>query len=198
MMIHGKNLFPMQLVLTGSQGYFMDADGEIWSERARKGSLVKLAGSRTPSGRYVTLATNARFGQAYKLEQLQRQARAHADWTKHVLTLAQTATLSKVDLASALGLKGPVAAKVAPSIAAALKAAERHHAASVDAGIKARGWIIGTVNEGAITFGLNPAIHTVEQSVNDEIDRLAKLRPGVKFVKLQIQGAVTAGSVVWE
>ena len=76
--------------------------------------------------------------------------------------------------------------------------AERSYAATVDAGIKARGIIIGRVHKGALVFGSAPRIHTTEASVKAEITRLAVEHPGVKFVRLAITGAVVAGGVTWE
>jgi hypothetical protein len=74
---------------------------------------------------------------------------------------------------------------------------ERDHARSLSGGIHARGYIIGTVQEDALTFGSNPVIHMTSNSVDLEIERLAALYPGTKFVKLRIEGALTVGTV-WE
>jgi hypothetical protein len=211
-MVHqGQNFFPIANVIPTATGYFMDVQGEVWSERAKRGTLTKLAGSTTASGRYVTLQTNSRFGQSYRYDQLTRLCQNHPQWKVLGMSGATIpVVVAKTDLATAMGLKPAVLPSVIKQMAtsaiarhqatqaAVAKTDTRHHASSVDVGIKARGWIIGTVDEGALTFGLKPAIHTVEDSVDGEIDRLAKLRPGQKFVKLQIQGAVTAGAVVWE
>lgn len=216
MVYKGKNYFPLTLVLhIIATGYYMDSDGEVWSERARKGVLTKLTGSTTATGRYVTLqsSSRSRFGSTYNLAQLQKLCREHIEWKILGMDVVQ---VPKTDLATAMGLKSTAGrlgtmhaqsavarhvqrqAEDAATIANLVAAGKRHHAADVNSGIKARGWVIGAVEDGALTFGLKPAIHTTEQSVNDEIDRLAKLRPGKKFVKLQIQGAVTVGAVVWE
>lgn len=179
MIIHGKNLFPLSLTLVGAQGYFMDAAGEIWSERGRKGSLRKLAGTQTPGGRQVTLQTNVHLGfsPTYKCDHLQHEAKRHRDFAKHTMNL--------INLATAMGLKSE-------------SIMNRAHADSLATGITAKGWIIGTIADDAITIGVKPVIHTTEASVNDEITRLATLKPGVKFVKLRIEGALTVGAPVWE
>jgi hypothetical protein len=210
-MVHqGKNYFPLSLILAFSSGYYMDRDGEIWS--IKRGPMIKLAGSNTGSGRYITLQNERGGAQSYRYDRLRSLCKAHPQWKSLGMEAfaPMPVQVAKTDLATAMGLKPAVlptaikqmatnaVARHQTTQAAIANADTRHHAPSVDAGIKARGWIIGTVEEGALTFGLKPAIHTVEDSVNAEIDRLAKLRPGKKFVKLQIQGAVTAGKVVWE
>jgi hypothetical protein len=210
-MVHqGKNYFPLSLILMFSSGYFMDQDGEVWSTRARHGTLTKLTGSTTSSGRYVTLQSDRGDGQSHRYDKLRRLCKAHPQWKILGMDAKPSVQVAKTDLATAMGLKPAVLPTVIKQMAtnaiarhnatqvAIANADKRHHAPSVDAGIKARGWIISTVTEGALTFGYQPAIHTTEDSVNAEIDRLVKLRPGKKFVKLQIQGAVTAGTVVWE
>jgi hypothetical protein len=210
-MVHqGRNYFPLSLVLAATNGYYMDAAGEVWSEKAKRGTLTRLTGSTTASGRYVTLQSNSRFGQSFRYDQLQRQCKSHPQWRALGMEGQAPVQVAKTDLATAMGLKPAVLPSVIKQMATSAIARHqatqaaiantdtRHHAADVNSGIKARGWIIGSVEEGALTFGLKPAIHTVEDSVNAEIDRLAKLRPGKKFVKLQIQGAVTMGAVVWE
>ena len=61
-----------------------------------------------------------------------------------------------------------------------------------------KGWIIGGLREnGTVSISDDPALHTVESSVNAEIERLAKKLPGTTFVKLRIEGYVTAGGVNW-
>ena len=81
MLIHGLNLFPLTKTHVRAVGYYMDQDGEIWSTRARAGRITKLKGSRTSSGRYITLQTNGSFGQIHRLSDLQHAARAHCDFT---------------------------------------------------------------------------------------------------------------------
>lgn len=62
----------------------------------------------------------------------------------------------------------------------------------------AKGWIIGGLREdGTVSISDAPHLHTTESSVNTEIERLAKHMPGKTFVKLRIEGYVTAGGVNW-
>lgn len=201
MLKNSQNLFPITKIIASADGYFMDRAGEVWSERARKGSLIKLAGSTTSSGRYVTMQTNGRFGQSYKLNDLQRRCKAHKDWNEDTRPLPSTdrtipsahqhqVAVPKTTLAGALGLgKSPVQIEIVST---------RHHAADANDGIAKRGWVIASVKNGKLSFAAEPTIHTSDVSVISELDRLAKQSPGVKYVKLQIQGAAVAGALQWE
>lgn len=60
-----------------------------------------------------------------------------------------------------------------------------------------KGWIIGSVNGNQFSFSSNPRVHDTENSVNTEIERLAKTNPGTKFVKVRIEAYVQAGGVSW-
>lgn len=63
--------------------------------------------------------------------------------------------------------------------------------------VNSRGWIIGSVNGNQFSFSSNPRVHDTENSVNTEIERLAKTNPGTKFVKVRIEAYVQAGGVSW-
>ena len=76
--------------------------------------------------------------------------------------------------------------------------ANRSHASTTEAGIVAKGYMIGRVNGHSIVLGSQPKIHLTLQSVNSEMERLAGSHPGVKFVRLKIDGSVVAGGVKWE
>ena len=75
---------------------------------------------------------------------------------------------------------------------------ESHHATSVEAGIKAKGSIIGRVHKGRLVFGSEPKIHMTADSVKRQMERLAMEHPGVKFVEFKIGQSVVAGGVTWE
>lgn len=61
-----------------------------------------------------------------------------------------------------------------------------------------RRWIIGTVTaDGQYSFAARPRIHETEASVNVEAERLATINPGTTFVKVRLEGQVTAGGVHW-
>jgi hypothetical protein len=48
-----------------------------------------------------------------------------------------------------------------------------------------------------LLFGSDPKFHTTEQSFTDEMQRLALLKPGKKFVAVKIIKSVVAGEVSW-
>jgi hypothetical protein len=60
-----------------------------------------------------------------------------------------------------------------------------------------RGWIIGSVDGNQFSFSTTPRVHDTENSVNTEIERLAKANPGRRFVKVKIEAYVQAGGVNW-
>jgi hypothetical protein len=151
----------------------MDGKGEVYS--TKRGQLGQLLGSRTPSGIYLTL--NKR---TYQKSQLQRQAMAHRDF--RLETAAPT---------------------VAAAVPAATAPVKRAHAATLAEGIAKRGWVIAKValvNDGpkqveALLFGSKPPVHLTAESVNDELKRLATLNPGVKYVKLKVEGGLVLGGM---
>lgn len=59
------------------------------------------------------------------------------------------------------------------------------------------GWIIGTLTGTSFSFAEKPKVHVTETSVKEELERLAKSKPGVTFVSLKIDRSATAGGVVW-
>lgn len=187
-MIHGKNVFPLELVLSGAVGYFMDAQGEVWSEKARKGTLIKLAGSTSPQGRYVTLSL-AGCSTSHRLDSLATIAKRHVEFAKNTTSVAEAVASTKVEPPLSMkALRAPVDFL-------------SKHATTVEAGIKARGWVIATVEAGKLSFGADPKIHLSDDSVNTELARLASLKRDTKYVKLQIQAALTLPalpSAIWE
>ena len=60
------------------------------------------------------------------------------------------------------------------------------------------GWLIGGYrDDGSVGFSQTPHLHTTESSVDAEIERLAKLSPGKRFIKVRIEAIVQAGGVSW-
>lgn len=57
--------------------------------------------------------------------------------------------------------------------------------------VSKHGWIIGTQSDNKIGLASVPMVHTTVQSVDAELNRLAKLRPGDVFVKLKIEAKVS-------
>lgn len=43
MLKDSKNLFPITKIIASADGYYMDASGEVWSERGRKTCSSSLA-----------------------------------------------------------------------------------------------------------------------------------------------------------
>lgn len=182
MKIEGKNLFPLILSYpTLKDGYYIDREGAVYSTRGRNGKLSRLFGSSTLSGRYFSL--QGKYGStSFRADDLAKTACHHKDFNQHTadeITMASLGVdVNKIKVKSKV--QGP-----------------RNHAADVDAGIAARGSIIGRVHKGHLVFGSEPKIHTTEQSVKDEMQRLAVQYPGVKFVELKIAKSVVAGGVTW-
>lgn len=59
------------------------------------------------------------------------------------------------------------------------------------------GWIIGSLAGTSFSFAEKPKVHVTESSVKEELERLAKSKPGVTFVSLKIDKSATAGGVIW-
>ena len=168
MLLNDQHVFPLERVRSTWRGYFINAKGEFFSNR--QGSLRRLAGSSTPSGRYYTLA-----GQTEREDRVTKLALAHKDWAKEVT---------------------PPSAKVAALTASSPKG--RSHAASLAQGIAARGVVLAVEEDGKLLFGSKPVIHTSEASWKDEATRVAMLNPGKRVVALKVVGAVVAGGIRWE
>jgi hypothetical protein len=162
-------------------GYYMDADGAVWSTRKGgiltpiKGSNIK--GPRSPAT--VSLQYNG-SSRRYLLAELQGQAFGHWSFEQNT---------GHVDLATALGIK----AKAVDAFA--MKAdqylAKLSYARLLKEGLAARGWIIGSVTEQGLSFAAAPVVHKVEAEATAEMARLAKLKPGTQFVRLQLVDSVT-------
>lgn len=60
-----------------------------------------------------------------------------------------------------------------------------------------KGWIIGTVENGSIKLSSSPKIHETSESAKNEVNRLAQLNAGTKFVVLRIENYVQAANTVW-
>lgn len=75
---------------------------------------------------------------------------------------------------------------------------QRAHAESTQAGLDAKGYIIGKLSGDTVILGSKPKIHLTLKSVNSEMERLAQAHPGVKFIRLKIDGSVVLGGMKWE
>ena len=163
------NLYDMSRVNSNYRGYYMNKDGEIYSSKSGSGNLVRLHGSNTSSGRYYTLN-----GRTYRHDALKDQFMHRHDFIQEVHKPLQNVA-NTVTLGSA-----------------------RAHAASTEVGVSAKGFIIGRIQGNSIVLGSQPKIHVTLHSVNSEMERLANAHPGVKFVRLKIDGSVVAGGIKWE
>lgn len=172
MLIDNKNLFPLSYVYPSLGGYYMDADGAIYSSKRSK-TLSRLFGTNSSGVRYYTLNKSSWSG-----TDLLRRARGDSRFD------AETKTIIT---AKHIGAQLPI-----PAVDA------RAHAASLELGLKAKGFMIGTVQGTALSFAKTPTIHTTEASVKSEAERLARLQPGIKFVIVKVCNVVVASSVSWE
>lgn len=59
------------------------------------------------------------------------------------------------------------------------------------------GWIIGSLAGTSFSFAAKPKVHVTESSVKEELERLAKSKPGVTFVSFKVDRSATSGGVVW-
>jgi hypothetical protein len=169
MLIEGRNLFDLSLVRAAFKGYFMDASGNIFSNKS--GKIKPMLGSATASGKYYTLN-----GQTYSGTSIKNSAvgtRFYAE-TKATLGAPQVS---------------------APALAGS--PTDRSYATSIDNGIKQRGVVICSVVNERLVFGSDPKIHTTAASWKGEIERLARNNPGVKFIALRVDSAVVANGVTW-
>lgn len=167
-MIHGVSVYDMSRVSSNYKGYYMDAAGEIYSALPGRAWMIRLSGSNTASGRYYTL--NQR---SYRHDALKSQFLNRLDFKQEF-------------------------SKPVEVTEARVSSSDRSHAATIDAGVSAKGYLIGRVQGNAIVLGSKPAIHLTLKSVNSEMERLASVHPGVKFVRMKIDGSVVSGGVRWE
>lgn len=59
-------------------------------------------------------------------------------------------------------------------------------------------YIIGKQDSsGQYCFASNPKVHKTEESVRTECERLAKVRPGEKFVYFKCGGSCVAADIIW-
>ena len=180
MQIDGKNMFPLSLVLPSvrKDTYYMAADRSVFSNA--RGKLVRLHGSHGYGGKTFSF----------------RRVQGSGTFTERasvIETLATQHSQFKAHTSLGISINLPSTTKV-PATARA----DRSHAASVEDGIKSKGYIIARVHKGHLVFGSEPPIHLTAASVKSEMERLAMAHPGVKFVELKITQSVVAGGVSWE
>lgn len=149
-------------------GYYMDSLGNIWSTRVCGESMpVKLAGTYTPTGRYFKLGDHQ-----FRHDYLHKRARCSPIWNQtfmNPLPDALLAAASEFEFESESDVKKPVKG----------------------------GYVIASLLEGALTFDGKPTVYSTSKEVEDEMARLARLNPGVTFVALKIEKAVTDPGLTW-
>jgi len=161
-------VFSLKTIDTYMDGYYMDADGGVWSTRGRV--PARLTGSSTPSGRYYTL--NKR---SHRADQLVYLARAHKTFASET---AKTIELAVAKATPPAPLQG------------------RTQSARTAAG--ARGFLLATLTPtDKLAFGTNPVFHLTEATVRAEAERIAA-ESGIEVVLLRIVGKVKVQKAVWE
>lgn len=180
MQLSNMNVFPLVKHSNYLAGYFMSADGSVWSNKnSRNGTLTKLSGSRTPSGIYYTL--NKR---SYSASDLANAAKRHPAFAGEVAPKA---------VAYAQSLVTPVVVTAHGAVPAGNK--------SRSAGklLATKGFVIATVNDtDKLVFGTDPIFQLDEQTATTEAERIANLHPGKRVVLLKAYKSVVAGTTKWD
>ena len=168
------HLFPLEKFQSRFRGYYMSADGKVYSTRGNN-KLKELSGSKANSwsNRYFTLD-----GGSWEQNHLTGNCKAHKDFvletTVPSVTGIKTAQMPAVKLTT-----------------------ERNHAKTAEEALAAKGSIIASVVNGKFLFGSNPVIHTTQESLKSEMARLASQNPGVRYVAFTITGSVISGGMNW-
>lgn len=189
----GQNVFPLVNVNSRLTGYYLDDMGFVFSTR-RGGDAQRLAGSKTAAHRrlYFTLANSN-----YLSSVLFDASRRHPLWNKEINGPKQEIPQPKHanifdDLST--GTKDQTMKHVNP-----ISKDIRSHSTSVANGIKCRGVIIASIltknGVDSIIVNPNPAIHNTTASWENELERLALLSPGTKYIALKILGGKVASGL---
>lgn len=180
MLIDGQFLFPMAMLRHSFDGYYMNVQGAIFSNRGPSGKLRQLNGSRTTSGHYFTLNNST-----WRHDQLMREAKAHAKFANHTTGITSEDRIMQKSVSS-----------TADQVLNAIR--DRHHAENVAQGVKQKGVVLATIVDGTLIFGSRPKIHLSDESWRAEAERIAVAKPGLKVVALKVVGSVVSGGVNWE
>lgn len=177
MYISGLNVFPLVKMDQYMDGYFMDQAGTVYSNKlSRAGTLSKLSGSSTPSGRYYTL--NKR---THRADDLVARAKRHPAFAVEVNPSAVAATKAIV---SQGGL--PVTLPCNKS-----KTASKL--------LSTKGYVLATVGPtDKLVFGTDPVFQLDEATAITEAQRIAMLKPGTRVVLLKAVKSVVAGGIKWD
>lgn len=165
---HIDGLFHLHLISARLSGYYINAQGHVYS--TRRGGIDRLYGN-AKTGQFKLNYIN------YTADWLLRAAKHHKLFEAETRVGAQALTTARVCKVTQLG--------------------DSVHAADVAHGVEKQGWVIASIADGALAFGLKPKIHLTEASVRAEMTRLATAHPGVKFVSLKIEKTLVSQGLVW-
>jgi hypothetical protein len=174
MYLSNIHVFPLVQMDSMLNGYFMDANGSVYSNKSPRGVgvLTKLSGTRQPSGHYYTL--NKR---TFRADDLIRRAKAHKSFIFETkVPISSTAIGAAVDGVVCMGRT---------------KSAER--------AVAVKGYVIATIGPtDRFVFGTDPVLHVGESTVREEASRIAALKPGIEVVILKVHASVVSGGVTWK
>jgi hypothetical protein len=190
MQINGLNVFPLVKADSLLQGYFMDADGNVYSNKGLAGGnrLSKLGGSRTQSGRYYTLN-----GRSFRADRLVTSAKQCPSFVIETAGTTVTPVIVSAPVAAwpMIGGQGPATANNQPLPAGRTRSAKQ--------AAKDKGFVLAHIGPtDRLVFGTEPVLHLARSTAVEEAERVANLKPGTKILVLQIVGSVTAGGTQWE
>ena len=163
-----KNLFPLRHLSHAYSGYYLNEQGHVFSTRGNRHGRLIRLNGSRASAQY-SRRYYALAGRSLSSEILLELAKADPNWEKETGNLNEDTYIDVVD-----------------------------HVEMLNKGLKAKGQVVATIENGKLVFGSIPKIHTTEKSVRDELTRLAVLKPGTKFVSLKITNIVVAGGITWE
>jgi len=75
---------------------------------------------------------------------------------------------------------------------------DRLYAVDMGSAVRQHAVLIASIEDDKLLFGTKPKLHIGEKSWKAEMQRLAVVAPGTKFVALQIVASVVAGGLKWE
>lgn len=133
-----------------------------------KGNIWSTRQKAEPQPLKVTDAGNIQLClRSHNARRLLRSAQAHSTWRTHTEPAVAKVVTKPVATVTQTQAKVPV------------------------------GWIIGSLAGTSFSFAAKPKVHVTESSVKEELERLAKARPGVTFVSFKVDRSATTGGVIW-
>lgn len=178
MQLSGLNVFPLVKMDRYCDGYFMDVNGVVYSNKtSRNGTLTRMQGTRQPSGHYYTL--NRR---SYRADALVSQARRHAEFGKET-----SAVVPPVVLPRAVVSQGGLPVQIVGNKA--------QRASKL---LESKGYVLATVGPSdKLVFGTDPVFQLDLATAEQEALRIATMKPGTTVVLLHAVKSVVAGGIKW-